>query len=130
MKKKNIKLARQLRKNMTDAERKLWNILRNRNLGVKFRRQEPIGDYIVDFVCYEKKLIIEIDGGQHCEDKRDKIRDRWLENQGFKVLRFWNNEVLSNIEGVVEIIKKNLFSPSPSPQPSPTRGEGVSTPYN
>ena len=121
MRKKYVKLTKKLRKSMTDAERKLWRFLKNKNLGVKFRRQEPIGNYIVDFVCYERRLIIEIDGGQHCESKEDRIRDDWLEKKGFKVLRFWNNEVLGNIEGVMEMIKENI---SPSPHPSPTRGEG------
>lgn len=110
--KKYTKIARALRKNMTDAERLLWSKIRNKQLGVKFRRQQPLGKYVVDFVCFEKKLIIEVDGGQHCENKRDKIRDRWLLNGGFKMLRFWNNDVLESINGVLEIIRKRI-SPSP-----------------
>ncbi len=94
-------LSRKLRNNLTDAEKYLWYVLRAENLGYKFRRQEPIGSYIVDFVAYEKKLIIELDGGQHYQNEDDKVRDVWLEEQGFKVLRFWNNEVLENREGVV-----------------------------
>lgn len=110
MKRKNINLARRLRRSMTEAERKLWRYLRNKNLGVKFRRQEPVGDYIVDFICYEKKLIIEIDGGQHYGSKRDKVRDEWLRSKGYRVLRFWNNEVLRNIEEVLEVINESISS--------------------
>ncbi len=72
--------------------------------GLKFRRQQPIGSYIVDFVCFSKMLVIEVDGGQHAENEKDKQRDAWLRGEGFKVLRFWNNEVLQNIEGVLETI--------------------------
>lgn len=100
--------ARELRKNMTDAERKLWYFLRDRRLsGLKFRRQVPIGPYIVDFACLEKKVIVEIDGGEHnFPDHRryDSQRAAWLEAQGFRILRFWNNEVLSNIEAVLTVI--------------------------
>jgi len=101
-------LARELRKTQTDTESKLWNILRGRNFGnFKFRRQEQIGRYIVDFVCYEKRLIVELDGGQHNEDKNieyDAIRTRYLESQNFTVIRFWNNEVFTEIESVLEAI--------------------------
>lgn len=101
-------IARKLRNNLTDAEKHLWYVLRANNLGLKFRRQEPIGNYIVDFIYYEKKLIIEIDGGQHFDSTDDKIRDEWLRSQGFIVLRFWNNEVLENRDGAVEKIKEYL----------------------
>jgi len=104
---KNKQIAKKLRKSLTEAERLLWSYLRNRQLGVKFRRQEPIGRYIVDFVCFEKKLVVEVDGGQHGGSYDDE-RDRWLNMQGFRVLRFWNNEVLKNIEGVLEVIGKEL----------------------
>ncbi|MBI4743833.1 MAG: endonuclease domain-containing protein [Actinobacteria bacterium] len=106
---KNI--TKQLRKNLTDAERLLWRHLRAKQLeGMKFRRQEPIGKYIVDFVCFEKKVIIEVDGGQHSEEtEKDNERDEWFKIQGFKVLRFWNNEVLTNTEGVLEAIRTNYF---------------------
>jgi very-short-patch-repair endonuclease len=102
--------ARELRKNATDAELKLWAHLRLRQIGgFKFRRQHPIGQYIVDFICMGKKLIIEVDGGQHDKFKfYDAKRDRWLENKGFKVLRFWNNEVLQDIEIVMEVIAGEL----------------------
>jgi len=107
MEKELIPRAKDLRKHMTDAEKLLWKYLRRRQLGVKFRRQEPIGRYIVDFVCFEKRLVVEVDGGQHGGSYDDE-RDRWLNMQGFKVLRFWNNEVLKNIEGVLEVIGKEL----------------------
>jgi very-short-patch-repair endonuclease len=109
MKKKSlIVFARELRKNSTIAERKLWYRLRSRNfMELKFRRQEPIGNYIVDFVCYEKKLIVELDGGQHNEfSEKDIPRTKALEKEGYKVLRFWNNEVINNIDGVLTIIKE------------------------
>ena len=110
-----IDFARKLRKNSTIAERKLWHRLRSRNfLGLKFRRQEPIGNYIVDFACYEKKLIIELDGGQHNEfSKKDIPRTKALEKEGYIVLRFWNNDVINNIEGVLILIKENCNVPSP-----------------
>ena len=87
--------ARILRKNSTDAERKLWQHLRRYQInGYKFRRQHPIGPYVVDFVCFEKRLIIEVDGGQHAQQvEDDNARTEWLQSQGFQVLRFWNNQV-------------------------------------
>ena len=111
-------LARGLRKRQTDAERALWNKLRSKQIeGVKFRRQQPIGPYIVDFVSLERKLIIEIDGGQHNERKvreEDQEREEWLKEKGYQILRFWNNDVLTNIEGVLERIKENLEGKTPS----------------
>jgi very-short-patch-repair endonuclease len=109
-------IAKILRKRSTEAEKMLWNFLRAKQLhGHKFRRQEPVGRFIVDFVCYEKNLVIEVDGGQHAAQKQgDEERNNWLASQGFNVLRFWDNEVLGNIEGVMEVISKTL-SPSPSP---------------
>jgi very-short-patch-repair endonuclease len=108
-------LARRLRKESTDAEKLLWRYLRRKSLfGLKFRRQEQIGNYIVDFVCYEKKLIIELDGGHHNQDEtkiNDKRRQKWLESQKFKVIRFWNSEVLKNINGVLQEIKTQIPSP-------------------
>ncbi|MDP3741086.1 MAG: DUF559 domain-containing protein [bacterium] len=101
-------LARNLRNNLTNAEKYLWYVLRIENIGVKFRRQALIGEYIVDFVCYEKRFIIEIDGGQHYQSSSDQIRDRWLRSQGFKVLRFWNNEVMENRNAVVMKITKYI----------------------
>ncbi len=99
----------------------LWSKLRARQIEeCKFRRQAPIGKYIVDFVCHEKRLIIEVDGGQHAESiEADQIRDQWLGEQGYKVLRFWNNEILTNIEGVLEVISDNCkFRPPLNPLPS------------
>jgi very-short-patch-repair endonuclease len=97
--------ARQLRRNATDAETTLWRVLRSSNLArVKFRRQQPIGPYIADFVSFAERLIIECDGGQHAENATDVARDKWFGEQGFRTLRFWNNDVLGNREGVVRAI--------------------------
>ncbi len=96
--------ARENRKNMTEAESVLWNSIRNKGLGVKFLRQHIIGDYIVDFVCQETGLIIEVDGGYHsepCQKEEDDTRTRYLESKGFKVIRFTNEEILFNIESVI-----------------------------
>jgi len=105
--------AKTLRKNMTVQEKTLWNILRNNKFyGLKFRRQVPIGNYIVDFVCEIHNMIIELDGGQHNEPDNieyDKQRTEFLENKGYKVLRFWNNEIDNNIDGVCEVIYKTIF---------------------
>jgi very-short-patch-repair endonuclease len=107
-----VGFARDLRQKFTDAEKALWMKLRNRQLeAVKFRRQQPIGSYIVDFVSFERKLIIEIDGGQHNEEmtkERDEERTMRLEERGYRVMRFWNNEVLTNAEGVLERIREAL----------------------
>ena len=118
-------LARRLRKHSTAAERKLWRYLRSRSLvGLKFVRQEPIGPYIVDFVCREKRLVIEVDGGQHAENAADTARDRWLAEHRYRVLRFWNNEVLENIEGVWDTIFAAAHAATPPhPDPLPARGE-------
>ncbi len=123
--------ARALRQNPTDAERLLWRQLRFWQLdGYKFRRQQPIGNYIVDFVCLEKRLVVEVDGGQHA-DQVDAQRDNWLRDEGFLVLRFWNHEVLKNIDSVKEMILKNLQSTpflNPSPQGGRRRTGGKSPP--
>lgn len=104
------KIARRLRRDQTDAERALWARLRDRRLcGAKFGRQVPIGRYIVDFLCDDARLIVELDGGQHAESRSDEARTAFLEGAGFSVLRFWNNEVLSNTEGVLERIKESLL---------------------
>jgi very-short-patch-repair endonuclease len=104
--------ARELRQKQTDAERVLWARLRNEQIeGVKFRRQQPIGPYIVDFAGFKRKLVIEIDGGQHNREElrgRDEARTKWLEERGYQVLRFWNNDVLMNMEGVLERIRVAL----------------------
>jgi very-short-patch-repair endonuclease len=102
--------AQQLRKSPTDAARRLWQHLRLRQLGGhKFRRQHPLGQYLVDFICLEIRLIIEIDGGQHnAQDDYDAERSAWIENQGFCVLRFWNDQVFREIEAVKEVIWRAL----------------------
>jgi very-short-patch-repair endonuclease len=117
--------AKTLRQNMTDAERLLWKHLRaHRYSGQKFRRQQPIGPYIVDFVHFGSRLIVECDGGQHNENPVDKRRDAWLQAQGFHVLRFWNHDILHQTESVLSTLF-DILSPL-SPNPSPTRGEGDS----
>jgi len=98
---------------MTDAERHLWSVLRNRGLGPKFRRQVPIGPFVVDFVAINEHLVIEVDGGQHAESAEDQSRGNYLGTQGFQVLRFWNTEVLTNLEGVLTVIRRALLEPSP-----------------
>lgn len=111
----NIKdFSRALRNEMTEAELHLWQRLRARQiLGFKFRRQHPIGSYILDFACLDIKLAIEVDGGQHNEiQSQDILRSAWLETQGWKVVRFWNNEVLQNIDGVLEQIYNTLSKES------------------
>jgi very-short-patch-repair endonuclease len=117
--------ARRLRRDSTQAEQKLWRYFRARSLGgFKFVRQRPIGPYIVDFVCREKRLVIEVDGGQHAENERDAVRDQFLADHRYRVLRFWNNEVLENIEGVWETIFAAASAAAPPhPDPLPARGE-------
>jgi very-short-patch-repair endonuclease len=114
---------------MSDAERRLWYHLRaHRFAGHKFKRQVPIGAYVVDFACLNRKLIVEVDGGQHAVSVRDKKRDAWLKARGFEVMRFLNNDVLKNTNGVLELIVKALDErPSPGAlraPPSPRGGEG------
>ncbi|OYY73928.1 MAG: ATP-dependent RNA helicase HrpA [Gammaproteobacteria bacterium 28-57-27] len=122
--------ARQLRTNSTDVEQLLWQHLRaHRFEGFKFRRQQPLGAYTVDFVCLDRRVVIELDGGQHAEaEGYDRTRDAWLKAQGFEVMRFWNKEVLQNLEGVLTVVYDALARPAaPSPQPSPARGERAKT---
>lgn len=120
-------LARKLRQNQTETEKRLWRHLRNRGLaGHTFRRQFPIGPYIADFVCLERRLVIEADGGQHMEQAaQDERRTEFIESKGFKVLRFWNNDVLQDIEVVLNVILSELTAPS-SPALLPG-GEGSKT---
>ncbi len=114
-KSKNLARARHLRKNLTPAERRLWLILRYDQCdGFRFRRQVPLGPYIVDFVCYEARLIIEVDGGQHNEAremKYDAKRTQWLEQQGYRVHRFWNNEIMNELHVVKEMMIEFLSTP-------------------
>ena len=121
------KLQCSLRNRPTDAEHRLWQCLRGRQLdGCKFRRQHPFGDYILDFACLERKLAVEVDGRQHAEEVAyDTTRTHFLETAGFIVLRFWNNEVFDNLEGVTEVILGTLVSrATPSPPNPPLEGEG------
>ncbi len=110
---------------MTEAEKKLWRRLRQRELnGHRFRRQVPIGPFIVDFACLAARVVVEVDGGQHLDDaRRDERRTAWLEERGYRVVRFWNPDVLTNTEGVLEGILSALSS-TPPPRPSPSGGEG------
>jgi very-short-patch-repair endonuclease len=129
--KQTLVKATRLRREMTDAEGKLWSVLRDRQLGgAKFRRQQPIGPFIVDFVCQERRLIIEADGGQHAECATDHRRNVFLESKGYRVLRFWNNDILTNLDGIAQVIAAALSSPHPAravhESPSPSRGEGIS----
>ena len=107
---------------MTDAERWLWQRLRNRELGgFKFRRQHAVGPFIVDFACVEKKVVIELDGGQHSENlESDAKRSKYLQKHGYRIVRFWNNEVLKEGESILNEILSYLNDSSPSPQPSPS----------
>ena len=125
-------LARALRKGATDAEKALWRGLRSHRLeGLQFRRQHPIGPYVVDFVCIEKKLVIELDGGQHVDqEEADARRSRYLEQRGYRVLRFWDDEVLTQGQSVLAVIWESLAmghkqaTPS-SPSPPQGGGEGI-----
>ncbi|MGH6811574.1 MAG: endonuclease domain-containing protein [Methylocella sp.] len=124
-----VGFARSMRKAPTEAEAALWRILRNRRFsGFKFRRQVPLGDYIVDFVCFEARLVVEADGSQHAESIRDTRRDAWLEAHGFRIRRFWNADILHRREEVAETLWHDLTAPSSIPAhagtPSPARGEG------
>jgi very-short-patch-repair endonuclease len=122
--------AKSMRSGMTDAEKALWRMLRAKRLeAFKFQRQLPIGPYIVDFACPSQRLIIEADGSQHAVSAHDARRDAWLAEQGWQVLRFWNQEILTNHEGVWRSIAAALATPLPPTAarwapPSPARGEG------
>ena len=118
--------ARQLRRNMSDAEQKLWQYLRGRQLaGCRFRRQHPVGPYIADFACLERHLLIEVDGGQHNGSQSDAHREAFLREKGFVVVRFWNNDVLEHLEGVCDVILRYLGDPYPHPGLPPQAGEGA-----
>jgi len=120
-----LDFARTMRAAPTDAEHRLWKHLRAGRLpNFKFRRQQPLGNFIVDFVCLEARLIVELGGGQHNGSTSDVKRDEWLQSQGFVVLRFWNNEIFENLKGVVERILAQLQA-APSPQPLSRKGRGA-----
>ncbi len=113
-----IDRARKLRRIMTDAETKLWFFFRSRALGpYKFRRQHLIGKYVVDFACVEAQLVVEVDGGQHADNSADLERTKWLESWGWSVVRFWNNEVLQNLDGVAAVLKRTLEEALTRPAP-------------
>jgi very-short-patch-repair endonuclease len=119
--------ARRLRSNMTDAEVRLWTKLQHQQLGGhKFRRQVSIGPHIVDFACLKQRLLIEVDGGQHNQEENkenDAARDAWLASEGYRVLRFWNHDVLADTDAVLEVIWQALQQrPEPPPRPSPQGG--------
>ena len=123
------KLQRRLRSNMNDAEQRLWRSLRRRQLsGFKFRRQRPFGDYIIDSVCLETMLAVEVDGGQHnAQQAEDTARTEYLKHAGFRVLRFWNNEVLSDINSVTTVIWRAMQELDPTPIPTfPLKGKELS----
>lgn len=112
--------ARALRKNPTGAEQRLWQALRAKQLGVKFRRQAPVGPYIVDFLSHEAMLVIEVDGGQHAQAREcDAKRTGFIEEKGFRVLRFWSNEVLENIRGVLTVVHEAINAPRSDQHPHP-----------
>ena len=111
--------SRQLRRVQTEAERKLWYRINNRQpSGHKFVRQEPVGPYFADFACRAHRLIVELDGSQHAESAHDLVRDAYLRSRGFRILRFWNAEVYTNMDGVLETILAALDERAPSPLPA------------
>ena len=113
--KRTLTNAKRLRRDLTDAERVLWKHVRNGQMnGLKFRRQQPIGPYIVDFVCQDAGLIVEADGSQHAESTHDAQRDAYLKSLDYTVLRFWNNDINQNFSGVLEAIYHALNDPSPT----------------
>jgi len=120
----SVERAKTLRKQMTDAERRLWYRLRaHRFQGQKFKRQVPIGRYVVDFASLRAGLVVEVDGGQHSENRSDAVRDEALNRQGFRVLRFWNTDVLKSTDEVLEVIAAAMQSSENAPSPgSPLRG--------
>jgi very-short-patch-repair endonuclease len=119
----SIEFARRLRQSSPDAERRFWLHIRNRRLaGYKFCRQLPIGPYVVDFVCKSARLIVELDGGQHAEQRRyDDRRDRFLSKLGYRVVRVWNSDVFENLDGVLSAVLRELGGRSITPRPSPAR---------
>jgi very-short-patch-repair endonuclease len=115
-------LARRLRRAATNAEQRLWNRLRARQLeGHKFVRQQPLGGYVVDFLCREKRLVIEVDGGQHSDNPRDRVRDRWLREHNYRTIRFWNSDIMNDMNGVLQTIVEALRAEAP-PHPVPAIG--------
>ena len=123
-----VAFARRLRQLSTDAEKRLWSTLRNHELGWHFRRQHPVRPYILDFACVDLRVGIEADGGQHAETDADRIRDAHLAEHGWLMLRFWNNDVLQNTDGILEVIMDECRRRAPHPNPPPQereRGKGT-----
>ena len=118
--------AQNLRNNATPAERLLWRYLSRRQFdGWKFSRQMPVGPYICDFLCRELNLVIEVDGGQHCDSPTDPVRTAYLKREGFKVVRYWNNEVRENVDGVIQNLRLLIGQPHPLPPPASGRGRAA-----
>jgi primosomal protein N' (replication factor Y) len=124
---KLVRYSRTLRSNMTNAEQKLWHRIRRGQIGGHhFRRQHPVPPYIADFACIAAKLVIELDGSQHAENQGDVARTRHLQSKGWRVLRFWNNEINENPEGILIVVQAALDETRPLPNPPPTLlGEGI-----
>ncbi|MGN7928670.1 endonuclease domain-containing protein [Sphingopyxis sp. 22461] len=126
-----LERAKALRRSLTEQEKKLWGALRDRRLGgFKFRKQQPIGPFIADFVCQEQRLIVEVDGSQHASSETDVQRDGYLKGKGYRVLRVWNNDVTGNLSGVLTAVLAALSAPHPPiaaqwAPPSPLKGEGI-----
>ena len=123
-----VAVARRLRKSMTDAEQALWKRLRFQQTGHRFRRQHPVGPFVADFACLAERLIVEVDGGQHCDSPTDARRDAFLRDEGYRVLRFWNTDVLQNMDGVLQVILERLSQACPHPDLPPHAGEGEEQP--
>lgn len=126
-----LERAKVLRRTLTEQEKKLWGALRDHRLGgFKFRKQQPIGPFIADFVCQDRRLIVEVDGSQHAESRTDAARDTFLNDKGYRILRVWNNEVTGNLSGVLTAVLAALSDPHPPiaaqwASPSPLKGEGI-----
>lgn len=111
-----VTFARQLRRDATTEEKLLWNALRRKTLGVRFRRQQPLGHFVVDFYCHEARLAVELDGGQHADRPRDEWRDDWLRARGYEVVRYWNHEVREDLDAVVrDVARRVAAGRGPSP---------------
>jgi very-short-patch-repair endonuclease len=118
-------IARKLRRSETEAEKRLWRALRARQfLGLKFRRQTPVAGFIADFLCEELRIIIEADGGQHAENPSDLDRTTRLQAAGYQVIRYWNNEIMGNLEGVLEDLRERVLAISQGGTPHPTLSQG------
>lgn len=123
--KPSLPIARKLRRDATEAEQRLWRCLRGRQmLGLKFRRQSPVAGFIADFLCEELRIIVELDGGQHADSSADADRTARLETAGYQVIRYWNNDVMRNMEGVLEDLRGRLIAVAGAGHPHPTLSQG------